>query len=84
MKVFLGQTSLSGNINGHFEILAHPDITTKKQAFEYWDKFFTPFNILELDLPSSASSTEDYVDFDSIKFKYIDMKEMFEREEYDT
>jgi hypothetical protein len=76
MKIFLGQTNLNGNLNGHFEILADPTITTKKQAFKYWDQFFAPFNIIELDIPSSIGN-EDYADFDKIKPLYDQMKEHF-------
>ncbi len=81
MKIFLVQTQLSGNTNGHFQIVANLSITTKKQAFEHWNKFADPFNIIELDIPSSIGNV-DYPDYKKeIKDKYKEMKEHFHEEQ---
>ena len=77
MKVFLIQTQLNSNANGHFEVVADLNITTKKQAFEHWDKFACPFNIIELDLPSNIEDV-NFPNYEKeIKDKYYKMKRYF-------
>ena len=88
MKIFLVQTSLSGNVNGHFEVVSKPEITTAKQAFQYWDQFASPINIIEVEVKSNIGDV-DYPDYEkdcrktyeNLKRYYNDTKMVMEQED---
>ena len=77
MKIFLAQTNLSGICNGFFEIIADPKITTKKEAFKYLDKFYMPFNIIELDIKSMIGLDIEYPNIKDIKEKYYELEKKY-------